>query len=68
LYEDLPQPNKFMLEVVAPSWNEYLRHRERMTKDEKEVIDKVLRLRLDGHPPAEFPRVSVDHEVLRKQG
>ena len=67
LYEDLTRPNKLVVEVAAPSWNEYLRHRERMTKDEKEVVDKLLSLRLDGHPPAECPRVSVDHEVLGKR-
>ena len=67
LYEDLTRSNKFLMEVVAPSWNEHLRQRERMTKDEKEVIDKLCSLLLDPHPPSELPRVSVDKEVLRKR-
>ena len=67
LYEDLTRSNKFLMEVVAPSWNEYLRQRERMTKDEKEVIDKLSSLHVDPHPPGELPRASVDKEVLKKK-
>jgi Transmembrane secretion effector len=39
LYEDLNQPNKFRMEVVEPSWKEHVLQRERLTKNEKEVID-----------------------------
>ena len=67
LYEDLTRSDKFLMEVVAPSWNEYLRQRERMTKDEKEVIDKLCSLRVDPNPPGESPRVSMDKEVLKKR-
>jgi Transmembrane secretion effector len=67
LYEDLTHSNKFVMEVVAPSWNEYLRQRERMTKDEKEVIDKLDSLHLGPHPPGGLPRVSVDKEVLKNR-
>jgi MFS family permease len=67
LYEDLTQSNKFVMEVVAPSWNEYLRQRERMTKDEKEVIDKLDSLHIGPHPPGGLPRVSVDKEVLKNR-
>ena len=67
LYEDLIQPNKFLMEVVAPTWNEYLRQRERMTKNEKEVIDKLCSLHVEAHPPGELPRVSVDKDVLKKK-
>jgi hypothetical protein len=37
-----------------------------MTKDEKEVIDKLCSLRIDPQPTGELPRVSVDKEVLTK--
>jgi MFS family permease len=67
LYEDLTRSDKFLMEVVAPSWNDYLRQRERMTKDEKEVIDKLCSLRVDPNPPGESPRVSMDKEVLKKR-
>ncbi len=62
LYEDLTRSNKFLMEVVAPSWNEYLRQRGRMTKDEKEVIDKLCSLHVDTNL-----RVSVDKEVLKRR-
>ncbi len=67
LYEDLTRSDKFLMEVVTPSWNEYLRQRERMTKDEKEVIDKLCSLHVDSNPPGESPRVSMDKEVLKKR-
>jgi MFS family permease len=66
LYENLSRENQFQMEVVAPSWNEYLRQRERMTKDEKVVFDKLSSLRTDPHPQREFIRVSVEEEILKK--
>jgi hypothetical protein len=41
LYEDLHEPNKFRMEVVVPSWKQHLLQSERLTKNEKEVIDKL---------------------------
>ncbi len=67
LYEELSRPNHFQLEVVAPSWDDYVKIRERMTKDEKEVLDKFHSLRGDPNAPQEFVRVSLDKEVLKKQ-
>jgi len=66
LYEDLKQPNKFRMEVVVPSWKQHLLQRERLTKNEKEVIDKLRRLRIDPNPPEEWISLSVDREVLNK--
>ena len=67
LYEDLNQSNKFRMEVVVPSWKEHLLQRERMTKDEKEVIDKLRSLRIDPNPPEEWISLSVEKEVLKKK-
>ncbi len=67
LYEDLKQPNKFRMEVVAPSWKEHLLQRERMTKNEKEVIDKLSSLRTDPNPPEEWIYLSVEKEVLNQR-
>jgi len=66
LYEDLNQPNKFRMEVVAPSWKEHLLQRERLTRKETEVIDKLRSLRIDPNPPEEWISLSVDREVLKK--
>ena len=40
LYEDLEQPNTFRMEVVVSSWNQYLLGVERLTKNEKDVIER----------------------------
>ena len=66
LYEDLNQPNKFRMEVVVPSWKEHVLQRERLTKNEKDVIDKLRSLRIDPNPPEEWISLSVDREVLKK--
>src|SRR5260221_2667813 len=67
LYEDLNQPNKFRMEVVVPSWKEHLLQRERMTKNEKEVIDKLRSLRTDPNPPDEWISLSVEKEDLNRR-
>jgi hypothetical protein len=66
LYEDFARSNRFQMEVVASSWNDYQRQNERLTKDEKELFDRLASLRADLYPPAEFIRVSVDKEVIRQ--
>ena len=66
LYEDLKRSNRFLMEVVVSCWDEYLRQGERMTQNEKEVIDKLVTLGTEPNPPAELIRVSIDKEVLRK--
>jgi MFS family permease len=67
LYEDLHQPNKFRMEVVVPSWKEHLLQRERMTKNENEVIDKLRSLRSGPNPPEEWVYLSVEKEVLNRR-
>ena len=52
------------MEVVVPSWKQHLLQRERMTKNEKEVIDKLRDLRIDPNPPEEWISLSVEKEVL----
>jgi len=65
LYEELNQPNKFRMEVTVHSWKQHLLQLERMTKNEKEVIDKLHGLRSDPNPPEEWISLSVDREVLK---
>jgi MFS family permease len=66
LYEDLNKPNEFRMEVVVPSWKQHLLQSERMTKSEKEVIEKLRNLRIEPHPPEDWVSLSVDREVLKK--
>jgi hypothetical protein len=42
------------MEVVVPSWKQHLLQSERLTKNEKEVIDKLRGLRIDPNPPEEW--------------
>jgi hypothetical protein len=67
LYEGLKQPNKFRIKVVVPSWKEHLLQRERMTKDEQEVLLKLRSLRTDPNPPQEWISLSLEKEVLNKR-
>jgi MFS family permease len=67
LYEDLNQSNKFRMEIVAPSWKQHLLQRERMTKNERDVIDKLRGLRTDPNPPEEWVSLSVEKEVLNRR-
>ena len=67
LYGDLHQPNKIRMEVVVPSWKQHLLQRERMTKDEQEVLLKLRSLRTDPNLPQEWISLSLEKEVLNKR-
>ena len=67
LYEDCRRSNRFQMEVVASSWNEYQRQNERLTKDEKNLLDKLASLRLEPDPLAESIRISIDKEVIKEK-
>jgi hypothetical protein len=67
LYGDLHQPNLIRMEVVVPSWKQHLLQRERMTKDEQEVLLKLRSLRTDANPPHEWISLSLEKEVLHKR-
>lgn len=65
LYEDYVQSNRYQMEVTASSWIEYQRLHERLTKDEKAVLDKLYALHRDRDQPREFIRVSVNKSVIK---
>jgi hypothetical protein len=64
LHEDLTRPNTFRLEVVVPSWNEQLRQEERITKTEKEVLERAWSLHRGKQPPEERIYLLVNRELL----
>ncbi|HEY5894765.1 MAG TPA: MFS transporter [Chthoniobacterales bacterium] len=66
LYEDYVQSARYQMEVTAPSWIEYQRLHERLTKDEKAVLDKLHDLHRDQDKPREFIRVSVNKSVIKR--
>jgi Transmembrane secretion effector len=53
LHEDLSRPNTYRVEMLYPSWTEYLLMQERMTKREREIIDKAKGFHV-GSSPADF--------------
>lgn len=65
LYEDYVQSNRYQMEVTASSWIEYQRLHERLTKDEKAVLDKLYAMHRDRDQPREFIRVSVNKSVIK---
>jgi MFS family permease len=66
LKEDLARPNSFQIEVIVPSWTQNLRKRERMTKNEMDIIDRLYSLHLGPNPPEEYTSLRLDKEVLTR--
>jgi Transmembrane secretion effector len=63
LHEDLTRPNTFRLEMIVPSWNEHLLQKERMTKAEKELLQRAWSLLMGSTPPEERIYLSVSREL-----
>ena len=51
LFADPAQPNHFHVEIMMPSWSQYLLQCERITKAERQVLDRALSLHLGENPP-----------------
>ena len=64
LHEDLERFNTFRLEMMVPSWNEHLLQQERLTKSEKEVLDRAWSMHLGKNHPEERIYLCVNREVL----
>jgi len=64
LKEDLARANAFQIEVIVPSWTQNLRKRERLTKNEMEIVAKLHSLHLGPNPPEEYTSLRLDKEVL----
>jgi hypothetical protein len=64
LLEDLTYPNTFRLEMIVPSWNEHQLHKERMTKAEKEVLERAWNLHTGATQPEERIYLSVNKELF----
>ena len=67
LKEDLACANAFEIEVIFPSWTHNLRKRERMTKNEWEILEKLYSLHLGPNPPKEYTSLRLDNEVLARK-
>jgi len=67
LKEDLVRPNSFQIEIIVPSWTQHLRQRERVTKDEMEIIEKLHSLHRGPDPPEEWTSLHLDKEILARR-
>jgi hypothetical protein len=63
LHEDLGSLNTYRVELMVPYWTEYLLEQERMTKSEKEVIDKACALHIGENPPVVRQFLCVNREL-----
>jgi MFS family permease len=64
LDEDITRPNTLRLEMIVPSWNEHLLQKERMTKAEKELLEKASRLHIGTTAPEERIYLSVNKDLF----
>ena len=53
LHEDLGKSNIFRIEMMLPSWSGYLLQRERLTKAERELIDRTKTYHIGARPVEE---------------
>ena len=65
LHEDLTRHNTFRLEMSVALWNEHLLQKERMTKAEKELLERTWCFHMGPAPPEERIYLSLNRELLR---
>jgi MFS family permease len=68
LHEDLTQFNSFRVDIMAPSWTQFVLQRERMTKAEKDIIDQAKNLHVGVSPIKERISLCVNKELDSRRG
>jgi hypothetical protein len=63
LHEDLDRVNTYRIEMMVPSWTEYLLEQERLTKDEEETIKNAFALHTGENPPVIRHFLCVNREL-----
>jgi MFS family permease len=66
LFADPARPNHFHVQIMMPSWSQYVLHFERITKAEKEVIDRAISLPIGEDPPETRMYIRVN-KTLREE-
>ena len=64
LHEDLTQFNVFRVEMIVPSWTQYVLQRDRMTKAEKNIIERARNLHIGQGPIREGIFLCVNKELV----
>jgi MFS family permease len=63
LHEDLGSPNTYRVVMMYPSWTEYLLMEERLTKSEREVMEKARSMHVGANPPIFRQFLCVNREL-----
>src|SRR6516165_8320754 len=63
LHEDLGRLNTYRIEVMVPSWTEYLLEQERMTTSEQKIVAKAWALHVGEKPPETRHFLCVNREL-----
>jgi Transmembrane secretion effector len=64
LFEDPTRHNIFRMEMMVPSWTQYLLQQDRMTKADREIIERAESLHLGQNPPEIRMYLGVNKELL----
>ncbi|MBV8353455.1 MAG: MFS transporter [Verrucomicrobia bacterium] len=64
LFEDPSRHNTFRMEVMFPSWTQYLLQQNRMTKADREVFEEAESLHVGPVPPEVRMYLGVNRELL----
>ena len=64
LFEDPTRNNTFRMEVMVPSWTQYLLQQDRMTKTDREVIEQAESLHIGAKAPEVRMYLGVNKELL----
>jgi MFS family permease len=67
LHEDLGRYNTYRIEIMVPSWSQYLAQTERLTKAEKMVLERARNFHVGNAPLEEQMFLSVDRELLSRR-
>ena len=67
LFEDPSRHNTFRMEVMFPSWTQYLLQQDRMTKADREVFEEAESLHVGPDPPEVRMYLGVNRELLSQQ-
>ena len=64
LFEDPSRLNTFRIEMMVPSWTQYMLQQERMTKADGDVIAQAESLHMGPNPPEVRTYLGVNKELL----
>jgi predicted MFS family arabinose efflux permease len=63
LHEDLGRYNTYRIEIMVPSWSQYLAQTERLTKAEKKLLERARNFHVGDTPPEEQMFLCVNREL-----